>query len=183
MRQPNRQEKFHEWLHTTVQSSPLAPFCASREIGLNHSLHRLPCFLNLPPEAAPQIPRNGRFVQPQLPRREILPVRLHMNVDRLPLPSRDALQQSIVQVVNGIRDQIKGFVAGDQGRQNAGLTPFGLKLIDCLPSPLKRFTPGKYIDGLPVRLRDLPNSNTNPKLKGMKVPPKVQNHSWYVCRP
>ena len=85
-----------------------------REIRLYHSFHRLPCFLNLPPETAPQIPRNGRFVQPQLPRREILPVRLHMNVDRLPLLNRDALEQSIVQVVNGIRDQIKGFVARDE---------------------------------------------------------------------
>ena len=88
-----------------------------------------------------------------------------------------------MQVVNGIRDQIKGFVAGDERRQNAGLTPFGLKLIDCLPSPLERLPPGKHVHGLPVRLRDLPNSNTNPKLKGMKVPPKVQNHRRYVRRP
>ena len=114
MCQQHRKEQFDEWLHITVQYSPLAPFCASREIGLNHSLHCLPCFLNLPPETTPQIPRHGRFVQPQLPRREILPVRLHMNVDRLPLLSRDALQQSIVQVVNGIRDQTKGFVPGDE---------------------------------------------------------------------
>ena len=114
MGQQHRKEQFDEWLHIAVQSQPLALFCASREIGPNHSLHRLPCFLNLPPETAPQIPRNSRFVQPQFPRREVLPVRLHMNVDRLPLLSRDALQQSIVQVVNGIRDQIKGFVAGDE---------------------------------------------------------------------
>ena len=112
MCQQHRKEQFYEWLHIIVQYPTLAPFCASREIGLNHSFHRLPGFLDLPPEAAPQIPRNGGFVQPQLPRREVLPVRLHMNVDRLPLLSRDALQQSIVQVVNGIRDQIKGFVAG-----------------------------------------------------------------------
>ena len=58
----------------------LALFCASREIGLNHSFHRLPGFLNLPAEAAPQIPRNGRCVQPQLLRREVLPVRLHMTL-------------------------------------------------------------------------------------------------------
>jgi len=70
---------------------PLALPCASREIGLNHPLHRLPGFLNLPPETAPQIPRNGRFVQPQPPRREVLPVRLHMNIDRLPLLGRNAL--------------------------------------------------------------------------------------------
>ena len=108
------QEQFHEWLHIIVQYRPLAPFCASRKIGLNHAFHRLPGFLDLPPKAAPQIPRNGGFVQPQLPRRQVLPVRLHMNVDRLPLLSRDALQQSIVQVVNRIRDQTKRFVPGDE---------------------------------------------------------------------
>jgi multidrug efflux pump subunit AcrB len=92
----------------------LAEGLPRREIGPNHSLHRLPCFLNLPPETTPQIPRNGRFVQPQLPRREVLPVRLHLSIDGLPLLSRDALQQSIVQVVNRIRDQTKGFVPGDE---------------------------------------------------------------------
>jgi hypothetical protein len=91
MCQQHRKEQFDERLHIAVQYQPLALFCASREIGLNHSFHRLPRFLNLPPETAPQIPRNSRFVQPQLPRREVLPVRLHMNVDRLPLLSRDAL--------------------------------------------------------------------------------------------
>src|ERR1700758_450817 len=100
MRQQNRKEKLQEWLHIAVQSSPLALVGASSEIGLNQSLHCLPGFLNLPPETAPQIPRNGRFVQPQLPRREVLPVRLHMNIDRLPLLNRDALEQSIVQGVN-----------------------------------------------------------------------------------
>jgi hypothetical protein len=73
--QQHGKEQFHEWLHIIVQSLTLALFCASREIGLDHSFRRLLGFLDLPPEAAPQIPRNDRFVQPQLPRREVLPVR------------------------------------------------------------------------------------------------------------
>jgi hypothetical protein len=44
----------------------------------------------------------------------VLPVRPHMNVDGLPLLSRDAMQPKYLQVVNGIRDQTNGFVAGDQ---------------------------------------------------------------------
>jgi hypothetical protein len=53
MCQQNRKEQFHEWLHIAVQSLILALLCASREIGLNHPLHRLPSFLDLPPETAP----------------------------------------------------------------------------------------------------------------------------------
>jgi hypothetical protein len=37
-----------------------------------------------------------------------------MNVDRLPLRGRDAFEQSIVQVVNDIRDQVKGLVPRDE---------------------------------------------------------------------
>src|ERR1700732_558899 len=114
MCQQNRKEQFNKWLHIYVQSQPLARWGALWEIGLDHSFHRLPGLQKLPPETASQIPRNGRFVQPQLPRREVLPVRFHMNIDRLPLLSRDALQQSIVQVVNRIRDQTEGFVVGDE---------------------------------------------------------------------
>jgi hypothetical protein len=81
---------------------------------LNHVLHRLPSLLNLPPETSPQIPGDARFVQQQLLRREVLSVCLHMNVDRLPLRGRDAFEQSIVQVVNDIRDQVKGLVPRDE---------------------------------------------------------------------
>jgi len=45
-----------------MQYPTLALFCASRDTGLNYLFHRLPGFLDLPPEAAPQIPRNGRSV-------------------------------------------------------------------------------------------------------------------------
>ena len=76
--------------------------------------HRLPGFVSLPPEAPPQIPGNGRFVQPQLFRREVLSVCLHMDLDCLPLLCRDASEQSIMQVVNSIRDQIKGVVTGHE---------------------------------------------------------------------
>ena len=70
--------------------------------------------MNLPPEAPPQIPGNGRFVQAQLFRREVLSVCLHMDLDCLPLLYGDAFEQSIMQVVNSIRDQIKGFVTGHE---------------------------------------------------------------------
>src|SRR5215469_13522710 len=49
------------------------------------------------------------------------------------------------------------------------------------PGALNRVTPGKYVQGFPVRLLNRSHSNTNPKRKRIKVPSKVHNHRGILC--
>ena len=78
------------------------------KINLNYSLHRNLSLLDLPPET-PTTCLTPTFLPPVL-------ARLHQHIDRFPLLVRNALQPTIMQLVNSIPDQVKHFVASDERR-------------------------------------------------------------------